>query len=353
MPCGRNSSYDNMIAPHQLSRFSPLDNLTGNGLQQVAAAVVERRLGPGDILFNKGDNDDTMYFLLDGTATLLGDEASAPVIIKAGSEAAIMPLSRLKPRRFTARASTPVTLAAIDEDWLDNLLTSDQTAAYVVTEIPGEDPEWMFRLMCNPTFAKIPSDNFATLFSHLERIEAPVGKIIIRQGEPGDYYYIMRQGKAHVWRTQADDKPVMVDTVKPGDGFGEEALLSGDPRNATVVTVEPSVLMRLSMDDFNQLLKPALARRVDSHTAANQIGAGARFIDVRGESEYRAYSLPASINLPLCQLRQKIGQLDPKRRYITVCQTGRRATAAAFLLSQRGFDVQILDGGLNAIKPAS
>jgi rhodanese-related sulfurtransferase len=111
-------------------------------------------------------------------------------------------------------------------------------------------------------------------------------------------------------------------------------------------------LMRLSLNDFNYLLKPPLTYEVDTSEAAELIGNGARFLDVRAESEFRDYSLPNSIHMPLSYLRDLSLSLDPKRPYIAVCQTGRRATAAAFILNQRGFKIFVLGGGLEAIKPA-
>ncbi len=342
-----------MIDLDQLKRFSPLDALTGNGLRQVSEAMTVRKLEPGARLFNKGDRDKLVYFLLDGTVTLRSEPTSLPVFIKADTDAALVPLSRLKPRRYTAVAATVANVAIIDEDALDNLLTADQTTAYEVSEIPGEDPEWMFRLVCSPAFAKVPSDKFATLFSHLQAIDTRDGEIIIRQGEMGDFYYIIRRGQAQVLRSLDGDKPIKVAELGVGDAFGEEALLSGEVRNATVVMVGDGQLMRLSQTDFNTLLRPALTHRIDASTAASMIGNGARFLDVRGPSEFRQYSLPKSVNMPLCFLRELSGQLDQKRPYITICETGRRATAAAFLLNQRGFNVHVLDGGLNAIKPGT
>ncbi|WP_165873480.1 cyclic nucleotide-binding domain-containing protein [Parasulfuritortus cantonensis] len=335
-----------MLEPQSLRHFSPLDALSETGLGQAAEAMTVQRLGVGGELFRKGERDHAVYFLLSGRVALRSDPASAPLYIEADTDAAHVPLSRLKPRRYTAIAATPVEVAVIDEDLLDNLLTADQTTAYEVTEISGEDPEWMFRLICDPAFAKIPSHNFAILFSRLETVEVPDGEVIVRQGEIGDYYYIIRQGKADVWRAYDGDDATKVAQLGAGDTFGEEALLSGEPRNATVVMAGAGKLMRLAQADFDTLLKPPLVHRVDPGTAAILVGAGARFLDVRSESEFREFSLPSSVNLPLGNLRGLAEQLDPRRKYITVCESGRRASAAAFLLGQRGFDVCVLEGGL-------
>lgn len=69
-------------------------------------------------------------------------------------------------------------------------------------------------------------------------------------------------------------------------------------------------------------------------------------IDVRGEDEVAQYAVPRALNIPLEQLRERAGELDPNRETIVLCATGPRAHNAARLLQNRGFrDVQIYPGG--------
>lgn len=248
-----------MIDPQRLARFSPLDTLSGDGLRQVAEAINERRLHLGEILFHKGERDNRTYFLLEGTITLHSDSTSHPLRIEAGSDSAQMPLSRLMPRRYTAIADTMAMVAVIDEGLLDALLAADHTGTYDVTEIEVEDPAWMFRLMNNPAYAKVPLGNFAALFSHLEDIKTKDGQIIVRQGEVSNYYYIIRQGRAQLWCSLSGDQPILIGMLGEGDAFGEEPLIMGEPMNATIVMVGDGLLMRLPRKDFNKLLRDALA----------------------------------------------------------------------------------------------
>ena len=248
-----------MIDPQRLTRFSPLDTLSGDGLLQAAQAINERRLNLGEVLFRKGEQDRLTFFLLDGTITLHSDTTSQPLIIRAGSEFAMMPLSRLKPRRYTAIADTAAIVAAIDENLLGDLLAADKSGTYDVTEIEVEDPAWMFRLMNNPAYARVPLGNFAALFSRLEDIHTRDGQTIVRQGEASDYYYIIRQGRAQLWCSLGGDQPILIGMLAEGDAFGEEALISDEPMNATVVMVGDGLLMRLPRNDFDRLLKSALS----------------------------------------------------------------------------------------------
>jgi rhodanese-related sulfurtransferase len=64
------------------------------------------------------------------------------------------------------------------------------------------------------------------------------------------------------------------------------------------------------------------------------------------ESEHANTGLKDSDNIPLFMLRLKVDSLDPNVPYIVYCDTGRRSSAAAFLLSERGFHAYCLKGGL-------
>lgn len=230
----------------------------------------------------------------------------------------------------------------VDEDRLDELLTADQTACYEVGLIEGEDPEWMFRLFSSPALGRVPAANLAALFAHLQPVEVRAGDTIVRQGENGDYYYLIRRGRAEVHQSVGNAEPIRVAILDAGFGFGEEALITGDPRNATVTMLEDGLLMRLSQKDFNTLLQPSLIKRIEPDALLSLLRNGARLIDVRTEAEAREHPIANSINMPLSNLRHLSEGLDRAGRYVTVCRTGRRCAAAAFLLSQRGFDVYIL-----------
>jgi hydroxyacylglutathione hydrolase len=76
-------------------------------------------------------------------------------------------------------------------------------------------------------------------------------------------------------------------------------------------------------------------------------------LDVRGEGEYRAGHIRGSLNLPLGELEQRIGEIPRDRQVIVHCQTGARGAIAASLLRARGFpDVRQFPGGFAAWRAA-
>lgn len=340
-----------MITPKRLATFIPFDTLTESGLRHAAEHAELHVCRDGEILFREGDRDGMVYYLLEGEVDLSARGYAAALKVKAGSDAARHPLARLKPRRYTGVARENTRLLVLEDDFLDNLVTTDQTAAYEVTEFEGEDPEWMFRLLTPPAFQRVPSQKLAALFAKLEAVPVKAGQVIVREGELGDYYYLIRVGSVRVTRRQGG-KDIALADLTMGEGFGEEALLSGYPRNATVTMLEDGLLMRLAKSDFDSILREPLVRWVDMKEAIALFKKGAGLLDVRLEDEFREQSLAGAISMPLYLLRLRAKSLDPRRKYVLFCQTERRSCAAAFLLAQRGFDVYVLTGGLNAVKEA-
>ena len=334
-----------------LKTLVPINSLTPENFKELADHAVIDRLPAASKLFQQGDHDNYSIFLLSGEVALTSANTELSLDVVAGSGDSRYALAQLKPRQYTGTAKTPVTIAKVDGGLLDRLLTWDQTTGYEVTEFDGsQDTEWMIRMLRSETFQKLPPANINALFARFEPVELKSGQVIVRQGDPGDFYYIIKTGKVSVSRkADKSGKVSMLGQLKEGDGFGEEALLSGTPRNATVAMVTDGVLMRLARKDFDELMREPLVKWVSLDQAKVLVRAGAMLLDVRIEDEYRHGTIKGSVNLPLYLLRLKAASLDPQRHYITFCQTGSRGCAAAFLLSQRGFDVSVLRGGLGGL----
>ncbi len=77
--------------------------------------------------------------------------------------------------------------------------------------------------------------------------EIPGGQRVIQEGDTGDRFYLIREGKVAV-KKGPDQQTIVV--LGPGDFFGEMALLTGQPRNASIDTLEPTIFYTLSKPDF-------------------------------------------------------------------------------------------------------
>lgn len=311
-------------------------------------------LSKGNYLFKQGDRDDYSFYLLDGELEMETD-GQVQSSIRGGSDSARYPLAQLQPRQFSARAKTRAKVLQVYRNALDKLLVMEQKAdkkdgaEVEVSDIDagGDDVDWMTRILQSQLFSRLPTANIQQLFSALEPVEFSQGDPVIRQGDPGDHYYIIQEGRCEVSRRSSDGKDdIRLAELRPGDGFGEEALLSNATRNASVHMLSDGVLMRMGKDDFIELIKKPALSWVDYEDACSRVAAGAELIDVRLVEEYEQSHIESSRNVPLAVLRTDMSHLPADREYIVYCDSGGRSSVAAFLLTQQGYEVSYLEGGL-------
>jgi CRP-like cAMP-binding protein len=338
-----------------LRSFSPLDGLKSENLQTLARKTVLRELSAGRLLFKEGDSDKRTYYLVNGVLELMRDERTVTVL-RGGSPEARNPIAPFTPRRYTARAvSERVEFITIDSDMLDMMLTWDQTGSYEVGELSSANEQaqasddWMTTLLQTKAFHRIPPANIQAIFMRMQRMEAKTGDVIIKQGDDGDYFYVIVKGKCVVTReTPLNKAGIKLAELGMGDTFGEEALIADAKRNANITMLTDGALMRLAKDDFRKLLNEPMLQWVEFEQAKNLVANGGKWLDVRLPSEFENVHLDDALNLPLYFLRLKLKTLDPKLHYIAVCDTGRRSSAAAYILAERDLNVSVLKGGMNA-----
>jgi rhodanese-related sulfurtransferase len=257
------------------------------------------------------------------------------------------------PRRVTAKARNRVQYISIDCDLLDVMLTWDQTGSYEVSELQGASEvggdDWMTMLLQTKAFHKIPPANIQAIFMRMQQINYKSGDVVLKQGTEGDYFYVLTRGKCLVTReTPLNKEGIKLAELSVGDTFGEEALISDAKRNATVTMLTDGAVMRLGKDDFKRLLNEPMLDWVSTAEAEEIVRNGGVWLDVRLPSEFENQHQEGAINIPLYFIRLKINTLDPKRKYVVCCDTGRRSSAGAYILSERGYHAYVLRGGINS-----
>jgi rhodanese-related sulfurtransferase len=162
-------------------------------------------------------------------------------------------------------------------------------------------------------------------------------------------------GRAEVWKTGLyDDEPQMVDAMGVGDAFGDEALVTGGARSATVKMIEDGELLVLGEDAFHTLMSRPLIGEISTGNVPQMLQNGWKVIDVRYEEEFEDGHMAEAMLMPLPNLRQLATQmLDLESKYIAVCRSGKRSAVAAFLLKQRGYKVVSMQGGMTAWEGAA
>ena len=358
----RSKMSERLLDKAVLKTLVPPQSLNHENFQELAQKAVVEDVAAGRDVFKKGDMDRKTVYLLEGELELRNDTGIAGVL-RGGSKESKHPIANQQPRQVTAKAKSKVTVVRFDTDLLDILLTWDQLSGIEVSDISmdrgpssgessvdaGSSGDWMTRILQSKAFLRIPPANIQHMFMRLHEMPVKANQVVVKQGDDGDYYYIICHGKCKVTRASASGSHVTLAQLGDGDAFGEEALLSDGKRNATVIMESDGLLMRLSKEDFNQLLKEPMLKEVDLEQAKAMVKQGAVLIDVRMESEHKAGSIKGSINIPLFMLRLKSEAFDNTKKYICYCETGRRSQAAAYIMSEAGFDSHVLKGGLQAI----
>jgi rhodanese-related sulfurtransferase len=186
------------------------------------------------------------------------------------------------------------------------------------------------------------------MIDQLQPMDVLAGQSILQEGEVGDCCYFLKRGRAGVMRAAGKDSQVLAE-LEVGACFGEEALLSDSPRNASVSMLEDGQVLRLDRQDFLSLLKAPVVAEVTFGEAVRMLGKGAQWLDVRRQDEYESAHALQSLHMPLDLLRLKARLLDPQRTYLCYCDNGKRSANAVYLLKQLGFQAYALHGGVDGM----
>ncbi len=180
-------------------------NGIGNTIADVSGMTLLQRSAPDDVLARVFGVLESLLLLSVGLGAVV-----APVLLSwIGTRGALIVAGSLLPLLMIPAWPR---LNAIDR----------------LAEVPVERLEL---LRANPIFAPLPPSTVEQLAHALEDVRAPAGEEIVRQGEPGERFYLVKDGALDVY---VDGK--LVQSLEPGDSFGEIALLRDVPRTATVKT---------------------------------------------------------------------------------------------------------------------
>lgn len=333
-----------------LRRLIPLNILSVDRFEKLCADTGIEEVPRGAVLFSQGDTKNEFVYVLSGTVSLQagGMEMEA---ITGGTESAKFALAHQIPRKVSAIARDKVRYIRVDSDYVNqpNQRISG-VATYEVSEMPEESTgDWVTTLLKSPIFQRLPPANLQQILSKLEELPVVAGQEIIHQDEPGDYYYIIKKGRCQLTRKPSRlAREVKLAELKTCDTFGEDSLISDQPRNVTVTMTTKGTVLRLNKSDFLKLVKEPVIAGVDLKQARSMVAEGACLLDVRTPDLYEEGHLPGAINIPFFRLRVDLGTLSRGHPHILVCETGRVSEAAAFLLIRNNFDAFVLKGGMSA-----
>ncbi len=326
-------------------------------LSNAALKAIFERLEPvsysaGSMIVQEGAGPDSFYLLRRGevlvTKRIRWEQETPLSILGSGDCFGEMALLTCSPRSCTVRARTDVDLFRLGQVDFEEIVRRDATFADVVENHAQGLMQWdRFRTL--RPFALLPSERMAALAGKLVERRFSPGEAIIRQGEEGHLYYVMKSGEARVLRTTGSEAPQEIDMIFQGEGFGEEALITGAPRNATVEARSNVAVWTLDRRDFDQIMKTSFLEEVFPEDVTRNGDSQAQvFLDVRLAQEFEEEHIPRAVNVPLNELRHRYPTFRRDHVYYVYCLQGVRSASAAFLMNSNGFNARSIKGGIHA-----
>eukprot|EP00123_Amoebidium_parasiticum_P015129 comp22799_c0_seq2/m.35756 comp22799_c0_seq2/g.35756 ORF comp22799_c0_seq2/g.35756 comp22799_c0_seq2/m.35756 type:complete len:365 (-) comp22799_c0_seq2:75-1169(-) len=199
----------------------------------------------GDIIIKQGDDGDYFYVIDSGTVEVWVNDKMVSTIGENGGFGELA-LIYGTPRAATIKARTACKLWALDRDTYRHIVMGNTIRK---------------RKMYDSFLEKVPIleplDHWErlTVADALEPQTFENGTVVIKQGDPGDTFYIIVEGEAIVTQQKSPgDEPIEVGRLHSSDYFGELALLSGRPRAATITANGALKCVKLDRERFERVL---------------------------------------------------------------------------------------------------
>ncbi len=341
------------IQPSDLRKYNYFSSLSGYALEVLARKLKIVGFPAGKEIVKEGAVGDSFYFVKQGRLEITQKTKSGQVaklsVIGSGHGFGETALLTCSVRSGSVRAVTAVTLYELSKADFEDIVLHESAFKNMLLK-KAEDYAHYNKIKTLQPFVLLEPDRMYALLARMTEKTYGIGEDIIAQGEKGDYFYIIKSGSVAVLqKKKGGQEAKQAATLGEGDGFGEEALIRDDPRNATCRALEETVVYALDKVDFNQILKSSFLDNIFSEDIdVNTYREKYVIIDARIPQEYEEEHIEGAVNIPVEELRKKYAELDPKKAYITYCTNDARGMVAAFLLKNRGFKAKCLRGGVSS-----
>jgi CRP-like cAMP-binding protein len=339
------------LSPGTLKLYSYFAHLSDGALEEACSKLELVELYAGAEIIKEGTPADAYYMVKRGEVEVLkrtkwGQEAKI-INLKCGEGFGEMALLTCSPRFSTVVAKTDVTLYKLYKKDFDEIVRWDSAISCMMGSKAHASSEYNKIKTLQPFALLEPEKMFALSDKFVEKNYA-FGADIIKEGEVGDAYYVIKSGRVAVIKKENREQPEQVAVLGEGEAFGEEALISGKRRSATCRTLEETVVLSLSKADFEKIMKASFLEIVYPEDVTEEDLKNIVFIDTRLPKQFEEEHIAGAINMPLEYLRTRYTELDMTKKYYTYCGMEAWGMPAAFIMRSLGFDAQGLRGGLSA-----
>jgi rhodanese-related sulfurtransferase len=314
--------------------------LAGIPEEQLRRLIRTYELDAGDSVTFNNDQEECVFVL---SGEVSRENCDEEVILNPHNTLSRPLCLSSSPTTFLARQHS--VLGRINPVRLDFLLSWESLS----TDEPADNSfsQWLGRLRNPLIFGQLPLENAHEIFRRLQPLIAQDGEVIFDLREEAKQFYFIEQGQAELWRPGLyDDELKLTKVLGVGDYFGEEALLTGELRNARIKMIGDSRLLVLDKADFDELINTPMIDRVSAKVAKAMLDEGAHLLDIRYEDEYEMDYIPGCTLIPLLELRERVNELDAGKDYVVYCHSGRRSCVGAMILSENKLNAVSLNGGI-------
>ncbi|OUS32517.1 hypothetical protein A9Q99_00130 [Gammaproteobacteria bacterium 45_16_T64] len=308
------------------------------------------------------DRSTLYHYLIDGYAEIR-HSFNHRTNISSDGEKSCYPLEEHIQRGGVVRAVTPCRVMIINRDYVHEIMTHPESKEYDVVHLDSDighqnqmaiddeyKSDWMTIFYQSQLASNLSANKIQQVLNNLINVNVTCGQTIIECHSAGDCFYIIKEGYAEVITDQSGPFKGDKFTLEPGDYFGDEALVADTIRNASIVMMTDGIIGKMDPAVFGEVIKNALV--VTPSTDEFIHLPHPVFYDVRLPFEYKQSHLPASINIPLGEIRNHLPTLDRERVYVITHEGGRRSELATYLMRQAGIEAYYMDDVLFDALPA-
>ena len=236
-----------LIETTLFKRFVPFHQLSEKHIQEIAKYAVLKKIPPKTLIFKRNVKLNHTYYLVSGGIDLCDAQYNVKAIESTAEAPFKAPLNSSDISIHAAISTTNVAVLIIDSDKLDLVLTWSEAGDYLVEDVNDQesDEDWMSDLLQSNLLQRIPPSNIQQLFTSFKHESFAKGQSIIKEGDPGERFYVISQGQAEVSRLNEQGESLPLAHLATGKFFGEEALISDAPRNASVTMLTDLSLIHI------------------------------------------------------------------------------------------------------------
>lgn len=304
----------------ELGRLEPYRHLHAQQLMDLVHCCRELTIAAGRRFEIRDQAMRGQCFLLDGTVDLCAASRMNTRVLERVSHRdsrALQPLLDSDGQNLYIHTRTRSRILVVDTE------VRRSPSNLHVTPVGSRDEDaWMRVFLGGSLASRLRPSTLRDLFREFKTEKVCKGQVVGRIGEPSKRFHVIKRGQVHIL------DQVTLAVLGPGEFFGEDSLIRGCARNATVESLCDGELLWISGDAFQRLLRSRFVRELPTGLAAAR---------VHLVSEGHGRDDSAHLNLELSLLRDSMHLFDLDTSYLLSGEPG-EVELGAFILTHHGYD---------------